>query len=316
MELVHVYRGDYLESIHSGHIVVVKDKKIIASYGDPNKRTFWRSSAKPFQVIPFIEAGGLEAFSINEKELALMTSSHGGEVVHVNTVRSILGKLSLGEDSLDCGPARPMFTGAYVDLLKTGQDYGPCNNPCSGKHTSMLGLALIKGINLHNYIDKDHEIQKIMLDVVKKYTEHDDIHIAIDGCGVPVFELPLTNMAIAYEKLASPELKIIADAMTKNPFYVAGSKRLDTILMEETKGRILAKLGAESVYCMTILESRTAIAVKIDDGSYRALDALIPDLLLKHNFISLEEHLAINMRLDLKILNHRQNLVGHYKSLI
>ena len=89
IELVHVYRDPYVESIHRGDVVAVKDNKIVFSYGDPYKKTFWRSSAKPFQVIPFIKAGGLEKYHIEEHELALMTSSHSGEAEHVNTVVTI-----------------------------------------------------------------------------------------------------------------------------------------------------------------------------------------------------------------------------------
>jgi|LGVE01.1.fsa_nt_gb L-asparaginase II len=55
--------------------------------------------------------------------------------------------------------------------------------------------------------------------------------------------------------------------------------------MEETNGKILAKPSADAVYSMTILEEGIGIAVKIECGTYRALDALISALLLKHEYL-------------------------------
>lgn len=330
IELVHVYRGDQVESIHRGDVVGVKmGGEIIFEYGDARKRTFWRSSAKPFQILPFIEGCGLEAFGITSLELALMTSSHGGEDRHLEVLASILGKLGKTLDDLDCGKARPMYEGAYRRLLSEGIPFNQGNNPCSGKHSGMLGLGLLKQIPLENYIDVQHPIQKLMLDVVAMVTELDksDIDIAIDGCGVPVFGLPIYNMALAYTKLDDKSnavgdgisvnaVRCIAEAMTENPYYVAGTGRLDTILMTETGGRILAKLGAESVYCMTVRGEGVGIAMKIEDGSYRALDAFVPDLLLKHGYIDEETHNRIKSQLSIDVYNHRKQVVGTMKSTI
>jgi len=330
IELVHVYRGREVESIHRGDIVGVrKDGSIAFEYGSGNKRTFWRSSAKPFQVIPFIESGGLEAYDITQDELALMTASHGGEAKHIEVLKQILKKMNLEVQDLDCGVARPMYEGEYKRLLQENIPFTLGNNPCSGKHAGMLGLGLIKEIDLDNYIDKNHPIQQIMLDIVSEMVElaKDQIDIAIDGCGVPVFGLPLYNMALAYSKLDVHEndnlsptrrntLLTIANAMAGSPYFVAGTGRLDTILMEETKGRILAKLGAESVYCLTVMGSDIAIAMKTEDGAYRALDCVIPDLLLKHAYISSSEHKKIQARLNLNVYNHRMQVVGSMVSVL
>jgi len=262
----------------------------------------------------------MAAYDIYGEELALMTSSHGGEEEHVKTVKNIFKKMNVTTDLLDCGTSAPMYSGEFKRMIKENLPFTALNNPCSGKHAAMIGYALLNGINLDNYIDKDHPIQKKMLSVVSDYTEMtlEKIHIAIDGCGVPVFGLPIYNMALAYEKLASdkPFMKTISKAMTTHPYYVAGTNRLDTIIMEETQSRILAKLGAESVYCMTDLKHKLAIAIKTEDGAYRALDALVPDLLFHHNLIDDKELKAIKDRLPLKILNHRKEVVGSFKTLL
>ena len=322
VELVHVYRGNEVESIHRGDVVAVKaGGEVVFAYGDAQKRTFWRSSAKPFQILPFIEGGGLEKFNITPVELALMTASHGGESKHLEVLESILGKLGKSIDDLDCGKARPMCEGEYRRLLREDIPFSQGNNPCSGKHSGMLGLGLLRSIPLDNYIDVDHPIQQMMLEVVSKVTEleRDKIDIAIDGCGVPVFGLPIYNMALAYSKLddeSNMDVKRIAEAMTETPYYVAGTGRLDTILMTETHGRILAKLGAESVYCMTIRGTGVGIAMKIEDGSYRALDAFVPDLLLKHGYIDDDTHKRIKSQLAIDVYNHRKQIVGTMRSTI
>lgn len=326
IELVHVTRGSAVESIHRGDIVIVNnDGDILHQYGDPYKRTFWRSSAKPFQVIPFIDAGGIDAYAITKEELSLMTSSHGGEKRHVALVKKLLKKMNKTIKDLDCGVSRPMYEGAYRQLLQENIPFTQGNNPCSGKHCGMLGYGLLRDIDLSNYIQEDHVIQKDMLKIVAEMTKcnEDTIDIAIDGCGVPVFGLPIYNMALSYAYLAGGQfdhprkdtLRIIASAMTEEPFYVAGTNRLDTIIMEETKGDILAKLGAESVYCMSIIDQGIGIAMKTEDGAYRALDSIVPNLLLKHDYITEDVYKAINKRLKLDIKNHRNQVVGQLKSV-
>ncbi len=326
VEIVHVYRGGCVESVHRGDIVAVNRRgDVVFQYGDKNKRTFWRSSAKPFQTIPMVESGGIEKFKFTSKELSLMTSSHGGEEKHVMILESILKKIGKNLTDLDCGKSKPMYEGAFKKLLESNKPYTPANNPCSGKHSCMLTLGIIKGIDLKNYIELDHPIQEIMLRTVSEVCDiaAADIDIAIDGCGVPVFGLPIYNMAKGYSKLShssasdmrTMSLQKIASAMIGEPYYVAGTSRLDTILMEETKGKILAKLGAESVYCMTIMDKGIGIAMKIEDGGYRALNQLVPDLLIGHGFISNDEYEEIKKRLNLLIKNHREQIVGYMKSV-
>lgn len=327
VELVHVYRGEYIESIHRGDVVIVNYKgELLASYGNPNKRTFWRSAAKPFQVIPFMEAGGIDAYNITAAELALMTSSHGGEMRHVTLVKKLLKKMGKSIDDLNCGRSRPMYEGAYRQLLQENIPFSQGNNPCSGKHTGMIGYGLLEGFDLDHYIDVTHPIQQKMLKTISEMTElaEEDIDIAIDGCGVPVFGLPIYNMALSYAYLAGGDFKhprertlsVIAGAMTKEPFFVAGSGRLDTIIMEETEGRLLAKLGAESVYCVSVMGQGIGLAMKIEDGAYRALDAIVPHLLKKHGYVTEDEFQRIIKRLSINIKNHRNDIVGAMKSLI
>ena len=72
-------RGNIVESIHFGAAAVVDARgQLLASLGDSNLVTFLRSSAKPFQALPFIERGGQEKFGLTSQEVSLMCASHSG----------------------------------------------------------------------------------------------------------------------------------------------------------------------------------------------------------------------------------------------
>ena len=70
-------RGRIVESIHFGAVAVVDSHgKMLASLGDPSMVTFLRSSAKPFQAMPFIERRGHEKFGFTAREISLTCASH------------------------------------------------------------------------------------------------------------------------------------------------------------------------------------------------------------------------------------------------
>ena len=56
--IFEVTRGRIVESVHFGAAAVVDSGgRLLAWLGDPKTVTFLRSSAKPFQALPFIEHG-------------------------------------------------------------------------------------------------------------------------------------------------------------------------------------------------------------------------------------------------------------------
>ncbi|MDW7651773.1 MAG: asparaginase [Bacillota bacterium] len=320
--LVEVTRGGMVESIHRGDLVAVDTRgSDLFHLGNAHKKTYWRSAAKPFQVLPLVEAGGMERFGLTPEELALMTSSHSGEERHIAAAKSILTKIDQSAEVLECGIAPPMSKRAANEILKQGRTFTTLTNPCCGKHTAMIALAIVKGLDISGYAQPIHPVQHEMLRTIADISGlmPKDITIGIDGCGVPVFGMPLFNMAIAYAHLSRPNLcpeprktalGTIASAMVKHPFMVAGSKRLDTDLMEATQGRILAKLGAEGIYCVSVMEEGIGIALKIEDGNSRAIDPVIIEVLNRMGFLSPDELAALRSRQEGKIRNNRKETVG------
>src|SRR5690348_12661872 len=96
--LANVIRGDTIESVDGGHVVIVDGKgETIFEGGDPHTVTFFRSASKPFQLIPAIMSGAADAFGFTKDEIALGCASHSGEPMHVEIAARMLAKAGFSE---------------------------------------------------------------------------------------------------------------------------------------------------------------------------------------------------------------------------
>ncbi|HEX6575402.1 MAG TPA: asparaginase [Gemmatimonadaceae bacterium] len=285
---VVVTRGDAVESCHRVHAAIVDARdRTIGVAGDSSLVTFWRSCAKPFQIIPLLESGGFEAFGWGDEQLAVACASHGGEPEHVAIVDAMLQSLGLEEGDLACGPHEPLSPRGARILRECGARIRRAHNNCSGKHTAMLALALRKGWPIEGYERKDHEVQQAMLNQVALWSgvRTSQIPIAVDGCGVSVFALPLERMARAYSRLGAAAARgeeipaRITGAMGTYPLLVGGTDRLDSIIIEETGGRVITKVGAEGVHSALVVDSGIGLALKVEDGNIRAQQPALIHLL-------------------------------------
>lgn len=255
--LVELTRGPLVESIHFGALAVADAQgNLIASCGDPNLVANLRSSAKPFQALPLIEGGGVEAFGLTDREIALMCASHSGTDEHVSVLKGLQAKLGVQESELQCGTHPAMDEPTARAMLLRGEAPTPYRHNCSGKHTGMLAQVVLRHLSHENYLDNDHEIQKTILRTFAEMVDlpPEEVLIGIDGCSAPTFAAPLVNAAAAYARLADPSglpekraqaLKRIFRAMTSHPDMVSGPGRFDTVLMEVGQGKIVVKGGAE-----------------------------------------------------------------------
>ncbi|MEJ2759676.1 MAG: asparaginase, partial [Anaerolineales bacterium] len=92
--ILELTRGDTIESVQFGALAVVDPQgKLIASHGDPKVITFLRSTAKPFQALPFIIAGGHRHYNLTQQEIALICASHSGTDAHVAVAAQIQAKV-------------------------------------------------------------------------------------------------------------------------------------------------------------------------------------------------------------------------------
>jgi len=272
-------RGAEVESRHRVHAAVVGDADaVLATSHNPATVSSWRSCAKPFQIMPLLQAGGFDELHWGDDQLALSCASHGGEPEHVALAQNMLNDIGLEEGDLACGPHDPLSSRGMKLLRDSGARLSRLHNNCSGKHAAMLARAQTAGWPTYGYERREHQVQRHCLDVCAAWAglAPEDIGQAIDGCGVVAFALPLENMARAWSRLARATRdrdalpSRIVHAMTTRPFLVGGTDRFDTVLMEETQGRVVAKIGAEGVHCVGVPERGIGFAVKVDDGAQRA----------------------------------------------
>lgn len=276
---VVVTRGTGVESHHRVHAAVIDtDGTLVAAARDPEAVTMWRSCAKPFQVMPLIACGGFDEVGWGDDELALACASHGGEPEHVAIAESMLRDLGLEEGDLACGPHDPLSPRGARILRESGTRPTRLHNNCSGKHAAMLARAHFAGWSLEGYERDEHPVQAATLAEVARWTSipSDRILRGIDGCGVTVFGLPLDAMARAYARLATASVRgdevpaRITRAISTRPFLFGGTDRFDSLVVEETDGRVISKVGAEGVHSIAIIDQGLGVAVKVEDGASRA----------------------------------------------
>lgn len=281
--LVVTTRGGLVECVHHGSIAVVDlDGKLIAGAGDPASVNFTRSSLKPLQALPFVEAGGMSRFGFTSQELALMCASHGGEAVHVRIAAGMLQRIGAREADLQCGCHVPSYFTATDTTPPAGARWNQLNHNCSGKHSGFLAYCRMFGHPFKSYLDPDSPLQTRIRNVVQGFAGDQTIGTGIDGCSAPNFALPLSRLAQAFGRIAAgetPELAALGYAMTRHPDLVSGTARTDLALMQEGRGDWVTKIGAEGVQALGVRSQGLGIALRIADGNKRALQVATVNVL-------------------------------------
>lgn len=287
--LFELIRGSTVESTHFGSIAVVdSDGILLHSHGDPHTVAFLRSSAKPFQALPFVEQGGVEHYRYTQAELALSCASHETSQMHLDAVQALQAKVGIQETHLQCGPHLPGDSQKLREVIRNDIRPTANFNNCSGKHTSMLAFAKMRGLPLETYLDFEHPLQ---LEIRKTLSEMcgmdaEKIELGIDGCSAPNFAMPLFNAALGVARLCDPHTlnaaraaacKKITAAMTAHPEMVSNWGEFDTELMKLGRGKILTKRGAEGFQVVGVMpgvisERGVGIAFKVTDGDKATMD--------------------------------------------
>lgn len=328
--LAKVVRGETVESVHRGHLVVMDgDGEIIHSLGEPDLVTYFRSAAKPFQALPMIVSGAADHFGFTAEEIAMTCASHSGESFHVELVARMLEKIGCTEADLKCGTHLPFSEAEANRLLRSGERATPLQNNCSGKHTGMLAFAKHIGADPQTYDGLDTPIQQEILKTVAAFAELPvgEVGIGVDGCAVPNFALPLAAMARSFANLINPSDAFagnvknacghIVAAMSGNPRLIGGTERLDTMIMDAAPGKLISKVGAEGVWLAAALPSDKfpsglAIALKIEDGDDRRGRPVAAVEALRQLGVLPKD--ALGAVSPMKIKNRRGDLVGRVEA--
>ena len=321
--IVDVSRGHAVESIHHVQGVVCSatgDEELCT--GDPEVLTYWRSAMKPFQALPLVEDGVVEAFDIEPEDIALICASHGGMRQHTERVAALLRRLGLNEDHLHCGPHPPFDRDTARAMGCAGRLPGRLHNNCSGKHAGMLALANHHGWPIEGYDRLDHPVQRRIQDALVEWMDHEpkDHHWALDGCGVPTPRMPLHEMARAYSRLvrqaragrAAPAA--VVSSTTQFPELTSSPGRVPLQIMQATEGRLLAKEGAEGVLCVAALDDDWGLAVKVADGALRAVGPATVQLMDLAGVLRADERVALAEVAEAAIVNTLGTEVGRVRA--
>ncbi|BCH26052.1 asparaginase [Mesorhizobium sp. L-8-3] len=323
--LVEVLRGDTVESLHRGAVVVVDaDGKTVLALGEIDRPVFPRSAVKTIQALPFVESGAADACGFGDRELALACSSHSGEAAHVTLAEAMLAKAGLAERALECGAHWPSSQDAMVELARAGKVPTQLHNNCSGKHSAFLCTCRHCGIDHAGYVEAGHPFQDMVRVTMEEVTGavHGPQNRGIDGCSIPTYAVPLRSLALGFARMATGNglgreravaAKRLMSACMAEPFYVAGTNRACTRLMEAAPGRIFVKTGAEGVFCGALEELGLGIAIKCDDGASRAAEVVVSQVLasLLHKDGDVSTRLAGLARPELR--NWRGTHVGRLR---
>ena len=275
---VAVERGGLVESRHRVHAVKVRDGEVVEARGDPGLVTFVRSAAKPLQALLLVR----EYDDLADEEVAIACASHEARTEQLDAVKLLLARAWATEEDLECGPV----------------DGSRLRHNCSGKHAGMLAVCAARGWPREGYRLREHPLQQAVVDEVATVAgiPGGELPLAVDGCGVVTFALPLERMAAVFARLAlrEPEgAERIVAAMTAKPELVEGPGWPATELMLALPG-VVAKHGAEGVVCVGFTDG-VGVALKVEDGAYRAI---LPAVAHFVGFSSLAERPLKNSRGD------------------
>jgi L-asparaginase II len=297
--LTRVWRDGHIESQHRGAWVLVDTAgNALDGAGEFEHPVFARSATKSLQALPLLETGAAERFALGDDELALALASHDAEACHVERIAAWLARLGLTAAHLRCGVHPPWSVETRRALARQGERASALHNNCSGKHAAFLALALHLGVDPAHYLDADREPQRLVRDAVAEITgaAPGELGAAIDGCSAPTFRMPLTRLATGLARVANPSglteprrraCERMTSAAARFPELIGGSRgRLCTDLLRASGGRLFPKLGGEAVYVVGVRGADRGLAVKVDDGAYRGMEALVVALCERFGFLS------------------------------
>ncbi len=280
--LIKEFRGNIVENVHRGSIAVVSSTgDTIAYLGDIEKQTFMRSASKPIQVLPTLLAGLHRRFNLTEENVAMFNSSHWGSNHHIFVLEEISRKTGIDPEDMIMKPCSSTSASALAKKLTDQSRLHPrdgiskLQHCCSGKHFSLMLLQRELTGKTSGYEQKDSPVQRQIINFISMLSQTPTfkIGLGIDGCGVPVFALPLRSIAMSYAKLMDPfslsnELRETIDynfsCIHKYPEKINDYGTPSYYINQNPD--LIMKDGSRGVICMAIKSMKLGIAVKLEDG--------------------------------------------------
>lgn len=269
------------ESVHDGAVAVVDTQgRTIASCGNVEARYFARSSVKPFQALAAVRSGA----NLPPEWLAMACASHTGAPIHIALVRSMLETIGLSEADLATPPAWPEGANRDRAVSLPNARPLPVYHNCSGKHAAFLAACVASGWSVDDYYVPEHPLQRLIRDVLLDATGETPSEIGVDGCGAPTYTVSTTSLARAFSRLGNDSaFDGVFSAMHQFPRLVSGVRMADAEFAIHTFG--VSKRGAEGNLGLAV-RGRGAIAIKVFDGSSRAIGPVVTDVLTQLDWVT------------------------------
>ncbi|HHW47865.1 MAG TPA: asparaginase [Clostridiaceae bacterium] len=321
-KLVEEYRNGILECVHFGHIAIVSPEGLKYSVGINDDVMFYRSASKPVQALPVIHMELDKKYGLTEEEVTIMSGSQRCEFVHVEVIESLIKKTCINEEILIMCPTYPLDPLTKEEMLRRNMPPRKIYHNCIGKHIACILLQRELGGYEEEYWKLDSPAQQLIMDFIAQVSEYprEKIKTGVDGCGVPVFAVPLQYIANTFLRLACPELikdtklsKTVernSSLMNKYPRLISGSNAICTLLNEDDN--IVAKGGALGVYCFGLRKEKLGVAYKVEDGSYDELPLIAATILEYIKYDSRETIERILKHFPKEIKNDCGKIVGEY----
>ncbi len=317
--LIHTERAGLTECVHFGAVAVADTQgRLLAHAGDAQQLVFTRSTLKPFQALPFMQAGGAERFGLDDAQLALLCASHNGEARHVAQVDRLLAAAGQDYKRLQCGCHVPYFK--ELGVAGPQGPYDERHHNCSGKHAGFLAHCVQQGWPLESYLDAAHPLQQAIAGDVAAVLGVDvgQMHRGTDGCSAPNYAVPLVKLAQGFARLASGardaqfggSLEALSRAMRAHPDLVSGTGRNDEAFMRIGRGDWVTKVGADGVQAIGSVSRGVGLALKIADGSKPALFAATVEVLDQLGWLDAAQREALRPWRAAEILSVRGAPVG------
>ncbi|CDM94213.1 MAG: asparaginase [Limnospira sp. PMC 1291.21] len=283
---VKLLREGITEAVHRIQAAVCDNRgKLLFLAGSPDTSTFVRSALKPFQALAITTTGTLERYDLTDRDLAIVCSSHHGQIEQARQAFNILWRCDIDPSHLQC----PIPQGKR----------SPLEHGCSGKHAGMLAVCRQRHWPLETYLQRKHPVQQLIISKLGELLgiPGDEFVGARDDCGAPTYQMELSQIATLYAQLASGDnldMERIVRSMTHHPEFVACEGHFDTELMRLTQGELISKSGAEGVQCVGRVGEGMGLAIKVMDGANRAKYAIAIHLLTQMGWITptMAENLA------------------------
>lgn len=323
--LIEAIKGNAVDNFYRGsYSVVDAHGHVIMAVGDIESPVFPGSGIKPIQALTLCETGAAKAYGLGHANVALACSNHNGDPIHTEIIRNWLHKIDCAHEDLVCGESNRGSKQGKENIATSGGTLNSLNDPCSGKHAGFLTVARHLRHPTLGYHRMDHPVQQRIIGILEQMTGLDlyDAPKALDSSGIPTIGIPLGNISLAMARMANPHdqpeerqaaCKRVITAMTMEPYLLAGKGRFTTRVIEALGQSCIIQRGSQGVYCSSLVKRGIGIAIKIDDGSLRAAEAVMMRLLYKLNVLT-ERALGLLLNLlEPPIFSRNGEVIGTVK---